>query len=180
LPVLPRPDLAANLPSGRAEGMMEPTAERRQHDRISRDAVQLADSAGLIGNPWHAEGLLARLERHGDIGRRERAAGDEFARLFHLAHLDPLRAADMGQRSDRAPTAAYGGDRARRRINAALDALGGLDSACGSCAWHVIGGEMPMAEWARRQEWSGKPIRPEVAKGVLLGTLGALSRHFGV
>jgi hypothetical protein len=159
--------------------VIEPSPQRRQHDRIVRDEAQLADSAGLIGVPWRAEGLLARLERHGDIGRRERSAGELFAELFHLAHLSPLKASDMGQRSDRAPTTAYGGDRARRRVNDALDALGGLDSACGSCAWHVVGGEMPMAEWARRQEWSGKPIRPEVAKGVLLGTLGSLARHFG-
>jgi hypothetical protein len=159
--------------------VIEPSPQRRQHDRISRDAAQLADSAGLIGVPWRAEGLLARLERHGDIGRRERAAGELFAELFHLAHLDPLKAADMGQRSDRAPTTAYGGDRTRRRINDALDALGGISSPGGSCAWFVVGCELPMAEWARRQEWSGKPIRPEVAKGVLLATLGSLARHFG-
>jgi hypothetical protein len=167
LPVLPRPDLAANLPSGRAEGMMEPTAERRQHHRISRDAVQLADSAGL-----------ARLERHGDITRRERAAGEEFARLFHLANLDPLKASDMGgERIIATRAGQHSSERARRRVTDALDALG---IASGSCAWHVIGCESTMAEWARRQNWSSRPIRPEVAKGILIATLGSLARHFGV
>jgi len=158
--------------------MIEPSRQRRQHDRIVRDAVQLADSAGMIGVPWRAEGLLARLERHGDIGRRERQAGDEFARLFHLAHLDPLKAADMGQRSDRAPTTAHGGERARQRIGAALDALGGTDTLCGSCAWHIVGAEMTLAEWAQRQRWAGKRITPTTAKGVLLATLNQLGRHF--
>jgi hypothetical protein len=157
--------------------MIEPSPQRRQHDRISRDAAQLADSAGLIGVPWRAEGLLARLERHGDIGRRERSAGELFAELFHLAHLDPLRAADIGQRNNRAPTTAYGGDRARRRVNDALDALGGLDSPCGSCAWFVLGVQLSMSDWAVRQGWAGKTIRREVAKGTLIGTLGVLARH---
>jgi hypothetical protein len=145
--------------------MIEPSPQRRQHDRISRDAAQLADSAGLIGVPWRAEGLLARLERHGDIGRRERSAGELFAELFHLAHLDPLRAADIGQRNNRAPTTAYGGDRA------------GLDSPCGSCAWFVLGVQLSMSDWAVRQGWAGKTIRREVAKGTLIGTLGVLARH---
>jgi hypothetical protein len=160
--------------------MIEPSPQRRQHDRISRDEQQLADSAGLIGNPWRAEGLLARLERHGDIGRRERAAGEEFARLFHLAHLDPLKAADMDQHF-RSPewTNPNGGERARQRINLALDALGGLASPCGSCAWFVVGCELPMAEWARRQQWAAKPIGAQVAKGVLLATLSNLARYFG-
>jgi len=159
--------------------MIEPSPQRRQHDRISRDAAQLADSAGLIGVPWRAEGLLARLERHGDIGRRERSAGELFAELFHLAHLDPLRAADMGQRTLSATTGVHSSERARQRIGAALDTLGGLDSLCGSCAWHIVGAEMTLAEWALRQRWAGKRIMPTTAKGVLLATLSQLSRHFG-
>jgi hypothetical protein len=159
--------------------VIEPSPQRRQHDRIVRDEAQLADSAGLIGVPWRAEGLLARLERHGDIGRRERSAGELFAELFARAGMEPLRAADMGQRTPSSPTIPHGAERARRQIHAALDALGGLGSPCGSCAWFILGLELTMAEWARRQEWSGKPIRPEVAKGVLLATLGSLARHFG-
>jgi hypothetical protein len=157
--------------------MIEPSPQRRQHDRIVRDAAQLADTAGLIGVPWRAEGLLARLERHGDITRRERAAGEEFARLFHQAHLDPLKAHDMA--GDRILTTSAGmhpSEPARRRVTAALDALG---VASGSCAWHVIGCEASMAEWTRRQNWSSRPLRPEVAKGILIATLGSLARHFG-
>jgi hypothetical protein len=161
--------------------MIEPSPQRRQHDRIVRDEQQLADSAGLIGVPWRAEGLLARLERHGDIGRRERAAGEQFAQWFHLAHLDPLKAHDIeaGERTIHTSTGIHSSERARQRINLALDALGGLDGLCGSCAWQIVGTEMTLAEWAQRQRWAGKRITPTTAKGVLLATLNQLAAHFG-
>lgn len=157
------------------------TPERRQHDRVTRAADQVADAAGAIGSPWRVEGLLARLERHGDIGVRERMAGEEFRRLFHLAALDPLRAADMGQRM---PTSIFGephsSARAHTRLNLALDVLGGLHSPCGTCAWFVLGLDLSMRDWALREGWGSRPLRPEVAKGTLIGTLGVLAKHFGV
>lgn len=160
---------------------LEPSPERHQHDRVTRAADQIVDASGAIGQPWRAEGLLARLERHGDIGPRERMAGEEFARLFQLAALDPLRAADMGPRP---PTSIFGGPQrslwARDQINLALDALGGLHSPCGTCAWFVLGLELSMRDWALREGWGGRPIRPEVAKGTLLGTLGVLAKYFGI
>jgi hypothetical protein len=72
----------------------------------------------------------------------------------------------------------HGSEWARRRINAALDALGGHMSPCGSCAWFVLGQEMSIRAWAIREKWGGRPIREEVAKGTLIGTLGVLARHF--
>jgi hypothetical protein len=157
--------------------MSDPLPERRQHDRVTREAQTLVDAGGNIGLPWRVEGLLAKLERHGAIGPKERHAGEEFGRLFQLAALDPLRAADMLQRLPRPASPAIGSAFAQRRINLALDALGGLHSPCGACAWFVLGLDMSMREWALRQGWVGKPIREEVAKGVLLGTLGALANH---
>jgi hypothetical protein len=160
--------------------VIEPSPQRRQHDRISRDAAQLADSAGLIGVPWRAEGLLARLERHGDIGRRERSAGEEFARLFHVAHLDPLKAHDMAaERVVATHRGQHSTERARHRIGDALDTLGGLDSLCGSCAWHILGGGITIAEWSLRQRWAGKRINPTAGKGILIATVDMLARHFG-
>lgn len=156
-----------------------PTPERQQHDRVTRDSETLADSDGAIGLPWRAESMLARMERNGDIGSRERHAGEEFGRLFVLAHLDPLRAADV-LRGDRSGNAGpQGTERARRRTLAALDALGGQSSPCGCCAWFVLGCEMSIQAWARREGWGGRPLRPEVAKGTLIGCLGVLARHFG-
>jgi len=158
-----------------------PTPERRQHDRVTRDAETLSDAAGAIGMPWRVEGLLGRLERHGHIGARERHAGEEFGRLFQLAHLDPIRAADLAH-GDRTGSAAanHGSERARRKVLAALDALGGQGSPCGTCAWFVLGCEMSVRAWAMREGWGGKPLSEPVAKGTLIGTLGVLAKHFGI
>ena len=159
---------------------LAPTPYRRQHDRITQAAEQIADAHGTIGVPWLAEGLLGRLERRGAISAAQARAGEEFHRLFRLAALDPLRAADM-LRGDRASRADGNGiERARRRIDEALHALGGQSSPCGSCAWFVLGCELSLAGWARREGWQGRPLREEVAKGILTGALGVLTRHFGM
>lgn len=159
--------------------LLSPSPERLQHDRITRDTVQIADAAGGIGQPYRVEGLLGRLERHGDIGPAERLAGEKFSELFRAAHLEPLHAADMARRSHTEPAGEPNGVSAREGVNRALDALGGLHSACGTCAWMVLGCEMSLAAWARREGWGGRPINGHVAKGTLLGALGVLSRHFG-
>ncbi len=154
--------------------------ERLQHDRITRSAEQVADSEGGIGRPWRIEGLLARLERHGDIGPAERLAGEKFAELFRAAHMDPIHAAGMARSCHAAAAGEPNGVSARERVNRALDALGGLHSASGTCAWMVLGVEMSLAAWARREGWGGRPINASVAKGVLIGTLGTLTAHFGL
>jgi hypothetical protein len=69
---------------------------------------------------------------------------------------------------------------ARRRVNAALDALGGHDSPAGSCVWFVVGLEMSVREWAARQGWSGRPVPQPIASGMLVAGLGVLAMHFGL
>ena len=155
-----------------------PLPERRQHNRIRREVAQVVDANGAIGSPFRVESLLGRLERHGDIGQRERMAGEEFQHLFRLAHLDPLRAADLGQLREQ-PWRTTSTEWARYRLNKALDALGGHASPCGACAWYVLGVELSIREWALRQGWAGKPVNPHVAKGMLLSALGILAKHFG-
>lgn len=156
-----------------------PTPERLTHGRVSLSRDQVVDSDGAIGRPWNAEGLLGRLERQGDIGPAERLAGERFAALFRAANLEPLRAAGMAHKSDAAVSGEPDGVSAREKVNRALDALGGLHSACGTCAWMVLGCELSLAAWARREGWGGRPINGHVAKGTLLGALGVLTRHFG-
>lgn len=163
------------------ERIIRPSRHRRQHDRIVRLGTQLADAEGSVGEPFRAEGLLGRLERNGDIGPREREAGEEFHRLFQLAALDPIRAADMSRISG-APHAGLiiGSESARRKIWKAIDALGGQNAPCGSCCWYVLGCEYTMRDWARREGWGGRPVREEVAKGLLIGGLGILEKHFNL
>jgi len=156
----------------------DPSAERRRHDRITRAVATVPDAHGGIGHPWLTETPLERMQRRGDIGAPERAAGDEFARLFRIANLDPLRAADL-LRANGSSLSANGIEHARRRLDAALHVLGGAASPCGSCAWFVLGVELSLAQWAQREGWQGRPLRHEVAKGTLIGTLGVLRQHFG-
>jgi hypothetical protein len=154
--------------------------ERLTHGRVERSRETVADSAGRIGRPYVAEGLLGMLERRGQIGRAQRLAGEQFAEWFRLAQLDPLRAADIGQRipSGRSATG-LAIEHARRRVNAALDACGGISSPCGCAAWYVLGLELTVAEFARREGWSGRAMRHETAKHLLFGALSVLAAHYG-
>jgi hypothetical protein len=68
---------------------------------------------------------------------------------------------------------------ARRRIGAAIDALGGFGSPAGGCIWHVVGMQRSIREWAMRQGWGGKPICERQAHGILVAALGMLARHYG-
>jgi len=155
--------------------------ERLQHGRVERACETVADSAGGIGRPYLAESTLDRLLRRGDVTPAQHLAGNTFANWFALAALDPLRAGDCGQRSDAGGrTIGAGVEHARRRVNGALDALGGLGSPCGSACWYVLGLQLTLAEWARREGWAQRPIRHESARLVLVGGLSVLAMHFRI
>ena len=67
---------------------------------------------------------------------------------------------------------------AKRRVMAALEALGGADSAAGSCVWHVVGCGASIREWAARRGWNGRPVGHAQAQGILVAALGVLAGHF--
>jgi hypothetical protein len=159
--------------------LLAPTPERLQHGAVSRARDSVADAHGGIGLPWLVETPLQRLYERGAISQAQLLAGEQFQRLFRLAHHDGLRAADLA-RDVRysAPADALAVERARDSVWQAIRACGGMGSPCGSCAWHVLGNELSVREWARREGWGGKPMREEVAKGTLIGTLGVLAEHF--
>ena len=152
--------------------------ERLQHDRVTRDSVQIADANGAIGRPWKTEGLLGRLERHGDIGPGERLAGERFQEIFTAAGMDPLRCSGMAHRSHGKPVDAPSGVLAREQVHACLTALGGHGSAAGTASWMILGLGMSLREWSMREGWQGRPISPHVAKGVIIAALGILRAHF--
>jgi hypothetical protein len=158
-----------------------PSAERRQHSRVVRDRLQIADTAGRIGVPWRAEGLLAKLERNGSITAAQRAAGEQFHTLFRAAAADPLKATDPSRThvsGARPMPQPMGSLWAKTSLDRAIDALGGLASPAGACAWHVLGNDCSMRDFALRRSWQGNPLHPNIAKGVLLSTLGTLQHHF--
>lgn len=156
---------------------------RLQHGRVQRYGKQILDSAGERGSPLQAEGLLARMERRGDIDSRMRQAGERFQELFWKAHLDPLKAADIARvpisgMSSSAPSNRI--EAARTEIAGVMAKLGGMGAAPGSCAWFVLGCEYPIAQFAARMNWRGQEISPEVAKGILVGVLAVLVVIFGL
>lgn len=155
--------------------MLAPSRERLQHDRITVAEKQIVDAAGNIGLPHVVETPLARLYRQSAITERELDAGNEFRRLYRLAFLDPLRASTLGDRAIGSHLP-HGSEAARRRVNAALVALGSrAGSLMASCAEHVIGSETSVAEWARGKRWRGDiSLTEHAARGVLLTTLQAL------
>lgn len=155
--------------------------ERFQHGRVTRAAETVQDTDGRIGFPFLAEGTLGLLQRKGEISEVQLQAGSEFSRWFYLAALDPLRAGDLAQRLEGKGTYSVAiTEHARRRINAALDALGGLGSPCGSVSWHCLGMQLTIAQWAKREGWSGRPVRHESAKLVLAGALSVLVAHYRI
>ncbi len=60
-----------------------------------------------------------------------------------------------------------------RGVGKALAALGGA----GSCAWHVVGLQRSLREWALRQGRNDHPVRVEQAQEILVAALGMLVKH---
>ncbi|HWK45118.1 MAG TPA: hypothetical protein VNT30_10370 [Stellaceae bacterium] len=150
-------------------------------ERASHDPVLLVDERDPDGWPViHARALdnIARLLRDGVIDDAWADAGYHFRRDFARAQLDTLRAPDLA----RVPTTGGGqapGDRiedARERVASVMARLGGFGSPMGSVTWYVVGAEMPIADWARRQRWGGgTALNPHRATGLLIGALSTLS-----
>jgi len=65
-------------------------------------------------------------------------------------------------------------ERARRRVQETLAALGGVDRLLGSCCWHVIGLEWSVRRWAR-EKLGGNPAE---ATGVLVAVATLLELHY--
>jgi hypothetical protein len=155
-----------------------PLDYRRQHDDVALLQAPIVDVHGDYGQPYKAAGLYERLTRIGATMPMA-LAGVKFNEIYQLAAIDTLRAADMGQEI-RYQGAVMGQvvEWARRRRDAAIDALGGPGAPAGLCAWYVLGEENTLREWAIRLGWNERPISEHVAKGILIGTLGALEGFF--
>jgi len=76
------------------------------------------------------------------------------------------------------PARHCGNVRAGQEVYEALQALGGMSSPAGSCAWFVLGCEMSLGKWAERERWNGRPMHQHHATGILIAVLGVLRGHF--
>jgi hypothetical protein len=166
-----------------------PTPERLNHGDVIRPADAILDAQGGLVRPYRGLDTLERMQRAGTINERERLAGNRFHDLFRHAMLDRLRATDptripisvlngSGTRAG-AGWAGEGNEGARLAVLSALDALGGVQSIGGSCAWHVLGCEMTIVTWALTISSTGRRMNKHTASGVLLTDLQQLQAHFG-
>ena len=141
------------------------------------EQVQELDPDGRVVTHHRLVDSLGRMLKSGTINEAMHDAARDFQAAFTIANLDPIRAA---------PTLRVPGARrepdlnerqldARRRVHAALQALGGINSPAGSCLWHVAGCGCSIREWAIRRGWSGRSVRQEQAQGILIAALGVLA-----
>jgi hypothetical protein len=145
------------------------------------DEVREVDPDGRIVVHHRQIDTLGRMLRSGTIDHAMHDAGRDFQAAFILAQLDPLRALPIlrAPGTGREPDLNERQLHARRRVQTAIEALGGISSPAGSCVWHVVGLQRSVREWAIRQSWAGQSIEQKAAAGVLLAALGVLAARFG-
>jgi len=167
----------------RHDAELLPTRERFAQGDIVRVVEAIVDVQGERCWPYRGLDTLERMERAQTINRQERRAGDKFHDLFRRAMLDRLRAADPTRLpvllNGNGGRAADGDEAARLVVLSALDALGGLQTETGSCAWYVLGCEFPLVDWAVSVSRGGRRVSKLMASGILLSDLQILRRYFG-
>jgi hypothetical protein len=145
------------------------------------EEVREVDPDGRIVVHHRTVDTLGKMLHAGTITEEMHDSAKDFQAAFIVANLDPIRATPIqrvpGSRGE--PDLNDRQLNARRRVHAAMEALGGINSPAGSCVWHVVGLQRSVREWAMRQGWSGRPVRQEQAQGILIAALGMLTgeRH---
>ena len=145
------------------------------------DMLEPVYEADPEGRPVVHVDTLGIMLRAGTITREMHDAARDFQAQFTIACYDTLvcmrfrRDPSKGNRAELTETQIH----ARRRVNEAMDALGGLGSPAGGCVWHVVGLQRSIREWAMRQGWGGRPVRIEQAQGILVAALGMLAGYYG-
>jgi hypothetical protein len=145
------------------------------------EEVRERDPDGRIVLRHRTVDSLRKMLLAGTITQEMHDAAKDFQADFIVTNLDTLRALPILRvpGTGREPELNERQLDARRRVYAALEALGGISSPASSCVWHVIGLQRSVREWATRQGWGGRPVDQKEAKGVLIAGLGMLAGHYG-
>ena len=128
---------------------------QRQDDVL--EPVYEADPDGRPVVHHRTVDTLGIMLRAGTITKDMHDAARDFQAQFTIACYDTLvcmrfrRDPSRGNRAELTETQID----ARRRVDEAMDALGGLGSPAGGCVWHVVGLQRSIREWAMRQGWGG-------------------------
>ncbi|MBN8888819.1 MAG: hypothetical protein BGP12_09590 [Rhodospirillales bacterium 70-18] len=167
--------------TSRRDGLAKPSAWRLQHGNFHPPSYDTDPDTGIVVAHRRAVDSISLMLANGTITREMHDAGTIFRELFRTAALDRMATSQLER------VAGGGTDvlsvrqaDARRRIAAAMDALGGHDSPAGSCAWFVLGLEFSLRTWATRQGWGGRYVHGPVAQGMVVAALGTLAMHFGL
>ena len=164
------------------DDLAKPTKWRRQHGDVAAVRLDLDPETGQPTTAHRAVDTLGLMLTNGTITPEMHEAGMMFRRDFRAAALDGMRVMPLV----RAPGPGQGltlteqVHNARRKVAAAMVALGGMGGIAGSCVWHVVGCECSVREWALRQGWGGRPLAPNQSQGVLLAALAVLAGHYGL
>jgi hypothetical protein len=145
------------------------------------EEVREKDPDGRIVYHHRTVDTLGKMLRAGTITQEMHDAAKDFEAAFIVANLDPIRARPIVRvtGTGREPDLNERQLDARRCVHRALQALGGHGSPTGSWAWHVLGCQRSIREWAMRQGWGGRPLHVQQAQGIALAALDLLARHFG-
>lgn len=140
-----------------------------------------ADPDGAVVVHGRVPDRLARLAANGVLTPSMVAAAAAFAEAFHHAHLSSLKCSALqvpagGDATEMADAVVH----ARRRVHAALNALGGLSGLAGSCVWEVVGEERTLNEWRLGRAWAGRVMDWRCAQGILVAALDVLAGHYGM
>ena len=163
------------------DDLSKPSQWRLQHGSFEPRSFDADPDTGVVVGHYRAVDTLGMMLRNGTISQELYDTGVLFRALFRKAAIDRVMTTAFlrlpGQRVDHLSETSV---HARIKVANAMDVLGGHDTAVGSCAWHVLGCETSVREWALRQGWSGRPIAPQNAQGMLVAALGVLAVHFGM
>ena len=168
-------------PTQGREDLSKPSKWRLQHGNFTAPGFDADPETGAVVVHRRAVDTLGAMLANGSITHEMHDAGQLLRGLFRSATFDSMSTSQLIRVArDSGVGLSERQMEARRRIAAALDALGGQDGSAASCAWFVIGLEYSVREWAMRHGWAGRTLAPAVANGILVATLTVLAGHFGL
>lgn len=163
------------------EDLSKPSKWRLQHGGFDEAARGTDPDTGTPILHRRAVDSLGVLLANGSITPQMHEAGEIFRAVFQRAALDRVRTMPIIRiPGGRADLLSESQTAARERVARAMTHLGGFGSPSGSIAWYVLGLEHSVRDWALRQGWNGRAVTPALAHGILLGTLGILTAHYGL
>jgi hypothetical protein len=163
------------------EELSKPSRWRLQHGGFSEPVRDADPDTGTPVQHRRAVDTLGLMLTNGTISPEMHDAAVAFRTTFRAAALDDLQPMALDRISGGPGDGMTERNlHARRKVAAAMAALGGPGSAAGSIVWHVVGLEASVREWAQRQGWGGRPVGAPQAQGMLVAALSVLAGHYGL